>query len=251
MSPASDRLTDERFARIRLLLGDDALQRLRAGFVTVVGLGAVGGHAVEGLARAGVGRLRLVDFDSVSRSNINRQLAALETTLGRPKAQVLAARVRDIDPGCDVEPLELFAAEETMDTILDGPPDLLIDAIDSVGPKVGLIAAATARGVPVLSSMGAAMRTDPTRVRLKDLADVTGCPLARRVRKKLRALGVDHGVCCVCSDEPVPTHAVGQDADAAPSVRGRPRRPLGSLPTLTGIFGLTLATEAIRRLANP
>ena len=240
-----------RFARLELLIGAAGLERLRRARVTVVGLGAVGSYVVEGLARAGVGSLRLVDFDEVRPSNINRQLYALDSTLGRPKVTVAAARVADINPQCTVEPLRLFVDARTAAAVLTPPPDVLVDAIDSLSPKVELIAAAHALGVRTISVMGAALRTDPSLIRVADLAETRCCPLARFVRKRLAKRGIHRGVLCVFSIEPIPkssrsTAPSGEDEE--PHVRGRRRWPLGSLSTLPGIFGLWAATEAIRML---
>jgi tRNA A37 threonylcarbamoyladenosine dehydratase len=235
------------------MVGAEGLQRLHSAHVAVVGLGAVGSYATEALARAGVGRLRLVDFDVVHPSNINRQLYALESTLDRPKTEVAEARVRDINPACEVEALRVFVHSDTLGQVLAGPPDIVIDAIDSLGPKLELIATAITQGVPVISSMGAACRTDPTRVRTGLLTEVTMCPLARRVRKGLRRRELATDVPCVFSDEPVsPRFLAPPVADAAVAdeqlERGRKRRVLGSLPTLTGIFGLTVANLALEIL---
>ncbi|WP_028585711.1 tRNA threonylcarbamoyladenosine dehydratase [Desulfogranum mediterraneum] len=246
----------ERFLRTERLLGPEGFQRLQQAAVTVVGLGAVGGYVVEGLARAGVGRLRLVDFDTIQPSNINRQILALETTLGRAKAQVAAQRVAVINPACRVEALELFADEATMGAILQPAPELLIDAIDSLNPKVQLLSAAHRAGLRVISSMGAALRTDPTKVAWGDIGETWGCPLARRVRKRLRRQGIEEGISCVFSSEAVCFNYRDPEKEAASSGgnpydgRGRQRRVLGSLPTLTGIFGLTIANQAILELSG-
>jgi tRNA threonylcarbamoyladenosine dehydratase len=244
----------ERFTRIRLFLGEDRFKKLQASSVTVVGLGAVGGYVVEALARAGIARLRLVDFDTVQPSNINRQILALETTIGRPKAEVARERVLDINSSCDVEALQLFADEETMDQVLVPVPNLLIDAIDSLNPKVQLLIAAHHRRIPILSSMGAALRTDPTKIQFSDLFSTRKCPLARRLRKRLRHNGIEQGIECIYSTEEVDFdyQAPIRDDSAAHSFadRGRARRTLGSLPTLTGIFGLCLANRAILKLAG-
>jgi tRNA A37 threonylcarbamoyladenosine dehydratase len=245
----------ERFSRTQRLLGNERFQRLQKRRVTVVGLGAVGGYVVEGLARAGIQHLRLVDFDTIKPTNLNRQILALETTLGQPKAVVARERVLAINPRCDVEALQLFTAEETLDIILSPPPDLLIDAIDSLNPKTQLLTGAYQREIPTLSSMGAALRTDPTKVRSADVFDTTNCPLAKHIRKRLRRRGVGHGISCVFSTEKVDFDY--QRPQAEPKVgetphadRGRERNVLGSLPTVTGIFGLTLANEAIMLLAS-
>jgi tRNA A37 threonylcarbamoyladenosine dehydratase len=243
----------ERFARIERVIGTDGLERLARARVVVCGLGAVGSYAVEGLVRAGIGHLRVVDFDVVQYSNFNRQLYALESTVGLPKVEVARMRVHDIHPECDVEALQVFVHTDTLDQVLGGPPDLVIDAIDSMTPKVSLIEAAFRRGIPVVSSMGAALRSDPGRVRVGRLADVTHCPMARRVRRFLRGRGVPVDIPCVHSDEPtagLPDTALGEAEEGSDAVveRGRKRRPLGSLSTITGIFGLTAATEALKIL---
>lgn len=243
-------MTDERFIRTTKLIGRAGLERLQRARVTVVGLGAVGSYAVEGLARAGVGHLRLVDFDVVTPSNLNRQLYALESTIGQPKVVVAEARVKDINPACEVEPLRLFAHADTLDPILAGPPDLVVDAIDALNPKVELIAAAVTRRIPLLSSMGAALRTDPTQVRVGKFSEVMVCRLARMVRRRLNKRKIPGDFLCVYSLEPMARCVEGQGEKAAGLLAGggRPRTILGSLPTLTGIFGLTVANEAIRML---
>ncbi|MBO7393659.1 MAG: tRNA threonylcarbamoyladenosine dehydratase [Abditibacteriota bacterium] len=239
---------DPRFSRIELMLGEEAAERLRSSFVVVVGLGAVGSYAVEGLARSGVGRLRLVDFDEVGVTNINRQLYALESTVGRYKCDVAAERVRDINPNCEVEPLRLFADPETMGRILAGRPDLVIDAIDSLGPKCGLIRSVTEAGIPLISSLGAALRTDFTRIRVGSIRDVHACPLGKEVRKKLNKMGASLDFECVYSDEPLPSPLPIAPPEKQTYERGRARNTLGSLPTLTGMFGLAAATRGIEIL---
>jgi tRNA A37 threonylcarbamoyladenosine dehydratase len=250
LPPASQ----DRFKRIRLMVGDAGLERLRGSFAAVVGLGAVGSYAVEALARAGVGRLRLVDFDEVRASNINRQLFALESTLGRPKCEAAERRVRDINPSCRVEALRLFVDSQTVGAALEGPPDIVVDAIDSLQSKVELLLAAQALKVPLLSSMGAALRTDPTLIRVGPLSEVKGCPLAARVRSRLKRRGaVLEDIACVYSLEPA--HRITRKASSCEDgltdtllERGLKRPAFGSLPTLTGIFGLVAANEVLRSL---
>ena len=245
-----------RFARTRQLLGEKKFQLLQEKTVAVVGLGAVGGYAVEGLIRAGTGKLRLVDFDTVQPSNLNRQILALESTLGRPKVEAARERGLAINPHCRIESLQLFAGEETLPQILTPPLDLLIDAIDSLNPKTQLLAAAYHRGIPVISSMGAALRTDPLLIKTGDLFDTTGCPLAKHLRKRLRKRHVDRGIHCVYSTEKVTfDYKKVQDntteeivGETPFSDRGRKRNSLGSLPTITGIFGLIIANMAILQL---
>lgn len=234
-----------RFERVELLLGSEALARLGAARVAVVGLGAVGSFATEALARAGVGHLRLADFDRVAPSNLNRQLYALESTLGRPKVEVARERVLDIHPGCEVEALDLFVHADTAGRILAGPPDVLVDAIDSLNPKLALLEAAARAGVPVVTVMGAALKRDPCAVRVAAIEDTRVCHLARLVRKHLARRGVGGRIRCVYSEER-PARALGRRGpDEHDASRGRVRATLGSLPTVTGTFGLVAANEAL------
>ncbi len=250
-----EKMNIERFTRTKRLLGDERFQRLQEKMVTVVGLGAVGGFVVEGLVRAGVRRLRIVDFDTIQPSNLNRQILALESTLGREKAEVARERVLSINSDCEIEALQIFAGEETLHSILTPRPDLLIDAIDSLNPKTQLLYGAYQLGIPTISSMGAALRTDPTCIRSGDLFATSNCPLAKHLRKRLRRRGVERGIFSVYSTEkiefdyqkPEEESSVGETPY---SDRGRKRNVLGSLPTITGIFGLTIANHAIMQLTQ-
>ena len=170
-------LHDGRFARIERMIGQEKLARLMGARVCVVGLGAVGSYAVEALARAGVGHIRVVDFDEVRLSNINRQLYAMNSTVGRKKCEIARERIADINPRCEVEAMEVFVHEDTIERVLGGKIDVVIDAIDSLTPKVVLLDAVQRMGIEVVSSMGAAWRTDATLVRVGWLAEVTTCPL--------------------------------------------------------------------------
>ncbi|MEJ2136013.1 MAG: ThiF family adenylyltransferase, partial [Desulfofustis sp.] len=152
-----------------MLLGAESFRRLTESHVAVVGLGAVGGYALEALARTGIGRLTMVDFDTVQPTNINRQIFALDSTLGRKKVAAAADRIADINPGCEVEPLELFVDETSVEEILCRRPDIVVDAIDSLNPKVQLLRSSYLGGIPTFSSMGAALRTDPLAIRVGDL----------------------------------------------------------------------------------
>ncbi len=250
-----DASAHDRFVRTRLLLGDAAVDTLEKALVVVVGLGAVGSYACEALARCGVGGLRLVDFDTVRPSNINRQLYALGSTVGRRKADLAAERVRDINPACRVEALPLFVDASNLADVLAGRPAAVIDAIDSLGPKVALLEGAVQAGLFTVSSMGAASRLDFSKIRVGDLSETDVCPLARRIRKELKKRGVTTGVRCVYSIESVPAPAkeLGLEAAAAdpePHQRGRPRKPLGSLSFLTGMFGLIAGREVVLHLTQ-
>lgn len=238
----------ERFRRTAQLLGPSAVATLAKSRVAVVGLGAVGSYAVEALTRAGIGYLRLVDFDIIRPSNFNRQLYALEATVGRPKAEVARERALNINPSCQVDIRQIFVDAATAPDLLRPPVDVLVDAIDSVGPKVALLAAARTAACPTISSMGAATRLNPDLVRVADLSETTDCPLARFIRKRLRRLGIESGITCIFSVEPARSSLSPVLTEAESWPRGRPRRPIGSLSYMTGIFGLRAAYEVLRVL---
>ncbi len=238
----------DRFSRTEQLIGREAFAKLKKARVVVFGLGAVGAYAVEALARAGIGFLRLVDCDIVRPSNINRQLYALESTLKRPKTEVAAERVRDINPDCTVEPFQGFAGKKTLPRFLSGRLDVVVDAIDGVTPKVELIAAAIRLGIPVISSMGAATRLDPSAVRLGDISETDVCPLARIIRKRLRRRGICSGIRCIYSVEEPFNKTEAVEAEEQSFRHGCLRRPIGSLSYMTGIFGLLAAGEVIKNI---
>jgi len=223
--------------------------------VAVVGLGAVGSYAVEGLARSGIGHLRLIDFDTLRDTNINRQLYAMDSTIGLQKVEVARRRILDINPSCRVESLPVFLDAGTADSVLAKPLDMVIDAIDSLGPKVELITAAVKAGIRIISVMGAATRTDFSSIRVSDISETRICPLARRARKRLKQEGIERGVTCIYSVEPAGrtearTAAEAELHEEESFKRGRMRRPLGSLSCLTGIFGLVAAHETIMAIAR-
>lgn len=241
-----------RFARIIRLLGADRVQRLHNSYVAVVGLGATGSYAVEGLARAGVGRLKLVDFDVVEITNINRQLYALQSTLGRPKCEVAAERVRDINPDCIAEPVRQFVGASVYPELFNPPPDIIVDCIDSLNPKTELLEFAVKSDIPIVSCMGAALRTDASMIKVATLDKVHNCRLARMMRRRLRKRNVPMNFACVYSDESrqhLPETAIGEVDHFNPGP-GRKRRVLGSMSTITGIFGLTAANVAITILSK-
>ncbi len=244
----------ERFTRTRRFLGEEKFSLLEQSMVTIVGLGAVGGYAAEGLARAGVGKLRLIDFDTIQKSNINRQILALENNLGELKVEAARKRIAQINPKCNVEALPLFAAEETLDEIFSPKPDILIDAIDALNPKVQLLVGAHKREITTFSSMGAALRTDPEKIKTGDIMTSSHCPLAKTVRNRLRRQGVTGGIQCVYSTEQVQFEYTGPEETAQPASiyenRGRKRNVLGSLPTITAIFGLILANAVLLQLTR-
>ena len=232
------------FHRTRLLVGDAGVARLRGAAVAVIGLGGVGGYVAEAVARAGVGRLLLVDADVVDITNLNRQLYALHNTVGLAKVDVARDRIAQINPDAVVEGRAVFVDESNVAALGLDPTWHVIDAIDTMASKVALLRYLHGQGIPCLSSMGAGRRCDPGRVRLADISKTQGCPLAREVRRRLRGHGVVSGICCVFSDElPV---VVPESGDGYSGVRG----PVGSIAHVPGLFGLTAAGWVINRIVG-
>ena len=182
----------EQFLRSEMLLGQPAMERLYRAHVAVLGLGGVGSWCAEALARAGIGQLTLVDDDTIAMSNLNRQVEALHSTLGQPKADAMAARIRDINPHCRLSPLILRYTAETREDFFSRGYDYIIDAIDTVSAKLDLIETALTRGIPIISAMGTGNKLNPSLFRMTDIAKTEGCPLARVMRKELKARGISH-----------------------------------------------------------
>ena len=242
-------MASSRFLRTEMLLGSDAVARLAQARVLVAGLGAVGSFATEALARSGVGELVLVDFDTLSTSNVNRQLFALESTRGRMKVQVARERVLDINPACRVDARQVFIHGSTIQGLLTPRPHLVVDAIDSLNPKLNLLQQVVEAGIPVVSCLGAARRTEPTAFRVADIAETRVCKLARLVRKKLRQRGVTTGIRCIYSEEPnAPLDDRWAHTEERTREGGRARIPMGSLCSVVGVAGLLTAHEALRLL---
>ena len=226
--------------RTRALLGEDGVNKLRAAHVAVFGLGGVGGHLCEALARAGVGELTVVDGDSVSASNVNRQIIATQATVGRPKAEVMAERILSINPDCRVHAVNLFYLPENADEIDLSQFDFIADAVDTVAAKVELICRANAAGVPVIASMGAGNKLCPDRFRVSDISKTETDPLARVMRRELKQRGVKK-LLCVWSDEP-PLKSNIVDASGRPAP--------ASVSFVPSVAGLIMAGEIIKRLAG-
>ena len=236
----------EQFLRTELLLGKENLNKLFNAKVTVIGLGAVGSFATEMLARLGIGDLTLVDFDKVQISNINRQLYALHSTVGRTKVSLAKERVLDINPSCKIKILELFANIDTFEEIFKEKTDIVIDAIDSYNPKLRLIEYCYKNKIKIVSSMGAALKTDPFSIKYADLFDTHHCKLAERLRGDLRKLGIDKGIPCVFSEQspqikPIP---LSEQENKNYGKNGGPKI-LGSYPVITGMFGILMANKAV------
>lgn len=183
---------DDQFMRTEMLLGPEALRRLKESHVAVLGLGGVGGWCAEALCRTGVGELTLADQDTVSPSNLNRQMAALHSTIGMPKADATARRLADIAPECVLHPLRLRYEAEHREEFFRGQYDYIVDAIDLVSCKLDLIETAHSRGIPIISALGTGNKLDPQHLRIADISQTEGCPLARVIRKELRRRGISH-----------------------------------------------------------
>lgn len=233
-----------RFSREELLIGREGLEKLQKARVAVFGVGGVGGHVVEALARSGVGALDLFDGDRVSLTNINRQIIALDSTVGRPKVEVAKERVLDINPDCRVEAREMFFTPENAGEVDFSQYDYVADAIDTVTSKIELIRLCREAGVPVISSMGAGNKLDPTAFRVDKIEKTSVCPLARVMRRELKKRGIT-GVKAVYSTEESLTPAQAQSGDEK-GTAGRPTP--GSMAFVPSVAGLILAREIIKDL---
>lgn len=238
--------------RTSLLLGDDKMQRLADAHVLVVGVGGVGAYAAEMLCRAGVGELTIVDADTVNVTNINRQLPATHSTIGRLKTEVLGERLRDINPDIRLHELPMYLKEEEVSSLLDGtlnsqsstaPFSFIVDAIDTIAPKCALISEAIHRGIPIVSSMGAGAKSDITQIRFADLWDTYHCGLAKAVRTRLKKEGLRRPLPVVFSTE----QAVRQ---AVITVEGEQNKKstAGTISYMPAVFGCYLAEYVIRKL---
>ena len=234
---------DEQFLRTEMLLGAPALERLAGAHVAVFGLGGVGSWCAEALARAGVGALTLVDQDTVGLTNLNRQILALHSTLGQPKAQAMARRVADINPGCRVTPLCARYEAADRERFFTQPYDYLVDAIDLVSCKLDLIQSALERSIPVVSALGTGNKLDASRFEITDIAKTTGCPLARIMRKELRRRGIEHLKVVFSPEQAAPT----QQREAPPPGR---RSVPASAPWVPPTAGLLLAQAVILDLIS-
>ena len=232
----------ERTIRTRMLLGQAAMDRLARARVAVVGLGGVGSWCAEALCRAGVGKLTLIDSDTVAESNINRQLEALGSTVGQPKAAALAARLRDIAPDAEISPVAALYSAGNRE-ILPGGLDYIADCIDLVSCKLDLIETALSRGVPVVSALGTGDKLDAGRLRLADLAGTSGCPFARVMRRELRRRGIEH-LDVVYSDE-----RARASEQLAPPPPGRRSVP-GSVVWVPATAGLLMAQRIALAIAE-
>lgn len=236
---------EEQFVRTAYLLGDDAVETIRRARVILFGVGGVGSFCAEALARVGVGTLCLVDPDVVSESNINRQLVALHSTVGKNKAEVMRARALDINPSAKVTALPMFYLPENADEVDLSAYDLVIDAIDTVSAKIELAVRANATGVPIISAMGAGNKLHPELLEATDLAKTDMCPLARVMRRELRARGITHMRVVYSKETPIPMHP---DYMECTEKSGGKRQVPGSISFVPSAAGLMLAAEAVKIL---
>ena len=240
--------------RTVLLLGEEKMRRLQEAHVLVVGVGGVGAYAAEMLCRAGVGEMTIVDADTVQPSNINRQLPATHSTIGRPKVEVLAERFRDINPDIRLHALPMYLKEEEVASLLDGTLncqlpivdcqfDVIVDAIDTIAPKCALIAEAMRRGIPIVSSMGAGAKSDITQIRFADLWETYHCGLAKAVRTRLKKAGIRRSLPVVFSTEQADRRAVITVDDER-----NKKSTAGTISYMPAVFGCYLAEYVIRHL---
>ncbi|MFI3289551.1 MAG: tRNA threonylcarbamoyladenosine dehydratase [Rikenellaceae bacterium] len=229
--------------RTELLLGAEKLEVLCGANVLVVGLGGVGAYAAEMIARAGVGRMTIADADVVGESNINRQLVALHSTIGREKSEILADRLRDINPEIELTVVAKYIRDELTYELLDSSKfDYVVDCIDTLSPKIALILGALERNIPLVSSMGAGAKTDPTQMEIKDIGKTHHCPLAHMLRKRLHRVGVRKGFKAVFSPEPMREGAMILCDEQ------NKKSNVGTISYIPAMFGIGCASVVIRDL---
>lgn len=233
MDVMNSKTGNEQYSRTELIIGSEALDKIKGSSVIVFGIGGVGSYVVEGLARAGVGRLTLVDNDVVDITNINRQLPALHSTIGKFKADVMADRIRDINPECEAEAMKCFFMPDTADSFDFTKYDYVVDAIDTVTGKLALIEKAYNEGIPVISSMGTGNKLDPSLFKITTIEKTRVCPLAKIMRKELKTRGI-RGIKVLYSEEEPIRHDGG--------------RTPGSISFVPSVAGLMIAGEVVREL---
>ena len=231
--------------RTSLLLGDEKLKKLQNAKVLVVGLGGVGAYAAEMIARSGVGRMTIADADTVSPTNINRQLIALHSTIGKEKSELTADRLRDINPEIELTVVNRFIKDDETDALLDSDKfDYVVDAIDTLSPKLALIKGCLDRNIPLVSSMGAGAKTDPTKMEICDIAKTHHCPLAHMLRKRLHKIGIRSGFRAVFSPEPVREGAMILCEEQ------NKKSNTGTISYIPALFGIGCASVVIRGLID-
>ena len=233
------------YSRSELLIGSEAMERLRRASVLVFGVGGVGSHCIEALARGGIGHLILVDSDTVSITNINRQSIALHSTVGQYKTKVMKEKIRDIDPAIRVDTYETFVLPDNVETVFREQPDYVIDAIDTATAKLAVIEYAQRNGIPVISSMGTGNKLHPELFEVADITKTSVCPLCRVMRRELKGRGIAHLKVVYSKEKPVDTS--GRETGEEPGAR---RSVPGSISFVPPAAGLLIAGEVIRELAG-
>lgn len=237
-------MADE-YTRTELLIGSGAMERLKGASVLVFGVGGVGSHCIEALARSGVGHLTLVDNDVVSITNINRQSIAFHSTVGRYKTEVMKEKIRDINPEIRVDTHETFILNDNVEGVITGKEDYIIDAVDTVTAKLAIVQRALEKGIPVISSMGTGNKLHPELFEITDISKTSVCPLCRVMRRELKSRGISHLKVLYSKEKPVDTsgRTTGEDMGA--------RRSLpGSISFVPPVAGLLIAGEVVRELAG-
>lgn len=231
------------FSRTELLIGEEGIERLRQASVMVFGVGGVGSHCIEALARCGVGKLILIDNDTVSLTNINRQSIASHSTIGKYKTEVMKDKIKDICPRTEVITYERFILSDNLSDILEEAPDYIIDAIDTVTAKLALIEAAKEKGIPIISSMGTGNKLHGELFEIADISKTSVCPLCKVMRKELRSRGITHLKVLYSQEKPADTAARDTGED-----KGQRRSIPGSISFVPPVAGLLIAGEAVREL---
>lgn len=230
---------DERFIRTSLVIGEDNIDRLSQSRVAVFGVGGVGGFVCEALARSGIGRLTLIDGDTVAKSNINRQIIALQSTVGKHKAEVMKDRILDINPNAEVEALNIFLNSDTVSTIDFTQFDYIVDAVDDIKAKVLLAKIADENKIPIIAAMGAGNKTDPTKFEVSDIFKTSVCPLARIMRHELKKAGIKKLKVVYSKETP-----------KNPPYRIEGEKTVGSLAFVPSVMGLIMAGEVIKDICK-
>ncbi len=239
-------MTREMFQRTEMLLGQEAMERLKNARVAIFGIGGVGGYVAEALVRCGVGALDIIDNDRVAESNLNRQIIATRSSLGRLKTEVMGERIREINPDCQVTLHTCFYLPETAEAFDFSSYSYVVDAIDTVTAKLDLVMQARAAGVPIISSMGTGNKLDPASLRITDLSKTAVCPLARVMRRELKKRGVEH-MKVVCSEEMPIIPRLQENRENQEETASRRATP-GSVSFVPSVAGLLLASEVVKDL---
>lgn len=235
----------DEFSRTRMLLGEVGVDKLKNSKVLVFGVGGVGSHCIEALARSGVGTLILVDHDTVSLTNINRQVVALHSTIGRQKTEVMRERILDIHPGAQVQALNTFVLEENAGDLITEDLDYVVDAVDTVTAKLAIAEHCNRTGIPLISSMGTGNKLNPSRFRIADIYETAVCPLCRVMRRELKKRGIPKLKVLYSDEQPVDTKAVQTDEEA-----GEKRSIPGSVAFVPPVAGILIAREVILDLCE-